>query len=160
MDYFSVQEDEDVPHRRIVVFYATVQKKTSKQIPITAIELFVERITQYTCYEAILIVDYPISSAGSKRLNTVTSVRWQVFKDSDLTYNPTTHVDVPEHELLTAEEAEAKIREMKTHPTHVPLIKISDPIVRYFNWPVGGLIRIHRNDYSVSILSPNLLIIV
>lgn len=149
-DYYTTDDNP----KRMVAFYATKIKPDGKKIPISVIKLFVDQITRFSCHEAILIIDQPLSSSSAKTLQAVTDVKWQVFYDTDLTYSPIKHVDVPVHRLLSPEEAEAKLREMKTQATHVPYIKVTDPVIRYYNWPIGGLVKIERDDFSVSILSP------
>lgn len=80
--------------------------------------------------------------------------RIEVMFYHELTYNPIYHVDVPHHELLSDDEKTQKLLEMKVDPTKLLIIKLDDPVVRYYGWPVGGVVQIYRDDIAISILSP------
>jgi DNA-directed RNA polymerase subunit H (RpoH/RPB5) len=138
--------------RTILVFYGTKTETAKKKVPCNVVTAFADNAKD--CDEAILIVDYPLSSKCNDVFKGLKTVRYQVFFDDELTFNPTRHIEVPKHELLSPEEASAILVGMKVTPTQVPIIKINDPIVRYYNWPVGGLVRIYRNDDYIKILAP------
>jgi DNA-directed RNA polymerase I, II, and III subunit RPABC1 len=148
------RETFDGAHRGLLVYYGGKTSPQQKQVSADVIRSFIGVIHKYGIYEAILIVDAPISSTGNEELSALKLTKWQVFHDSDLTYNPTRHVDVPRHVRLPREEASAKLIEMRTDISKLPLIRITDPIAKYYGWSVGDLIQIHRDDSSVSILAP------
>lgn len=149
----SRYESNDAGNKRsILVFYGTKTEAAKKKIPINVVSNFADNAKD--CDEAILIVDYPLSSKCNDVFKGLKTVHYQVFFDNELTFNPTRHIDVPKHELLSPEDASAILIGMKVTPTQVPIIKITDPIVRYYNWPVGGLVRIYRNDDYINILAP------
>lgn len=141
-------------NRRMLVYFAGKTDPLKTQVSVDAVRHFILSMQTHAVSEAIFIVDHDLSPPANKELKDVTTARWQVFNDSDLTYNPVRHVDVPKHELLKPSEARAKLAEMKVDLSKLPIIKISDPIVRYYGWPVGGIVRIYRHDRSVSILAP------
>jgi DNA-directed RNA polymerase subunit H (RpoH/RPB5) len=138
--------------RTLLAFYGTKTESAKKKIPINVVTAFADNAKD--CNEALLIVDYPLSSKCNDVFKGLKTVRYQVFFDDELTFNPTLHIEVPKHELLTPEEANTILTGMKVTATQVPIIKVSDPIVRYYNWPVGGLVRIYRNDEDLNILAP------
>jgi DNA-directed RNA polymerase subunit H (RpoH/RPB5) len=143
----------DGKSRRMLAHYG-VKDPQQKQISVDVVRVFIDQVQKYGFNEAILIIDAPLSSSANKELLALTLTKWQIFYDSDLTYNPTLHVDTPRHELLSAEETREKLREMKVDISKLLIIKINDPIVRYYGWTTGGLVRIHRNDRAISILAP------
>lgn len=152
--YNSNELIDGQPHK-MLVFYGERSNSQQKQISIEIIRSFINNIqTTRNIREAILIVDAPPSSESNAALAALKSVKWQVFHESDLTYNPTKHVDTPRHELISEDEKIAKLREMKVDISKLLIIKATDPVVRYYGWAPGGLVRIHRNDSSVSILTP------
>lgn len=154
--YLSIQTYDGIK-RAMLVYYGSSQKKKNepgKKVSIDVARQFINLIQRYAIYDAILIADGPLGSKAATELNKITRQKWQVFDESDLTYNPTKHVDTPYHELLSPKEAQAKLREMRTDVSKLLLIKTTDPIVRYYGWPRGGLVRIHRDDSAVSILAP------
>lgn len=151
---YKSREEYGGDRRRLVVFYGERTNPQQKQISIDIVRTFISIIQNYSASEAIFIVDAPLSSDGNLALSAVKLVKWQVFNESELTYNPTTHVDTPRHELLSEEEKIAKLREMRVDVSKLLLIKSTDPVVRYYGWTPGGIVRIHRDDSSISILAP------
>ena len=138
---------------KILVFFTdNVNKK--KQIPLETIKIFMKEIAENNTQEAILIINTNLSSKSLEALRELTLVYWQFFYDSDLTYNPVLHRDVPKHELLTESEKNDKIKELRTSVSKLPIIKFTDPIVRYYGWKRGDLIRITREDTALSCLVP------
>lgn len=138
--------------RAMLVYYGGKTSLQQKQVSADVVRAFITLIQKYHIYEAVLIVDAPISTTGMEELSALKLVKWQVFRDKDLTYNPTRHIDVPLHVRLTEEEARVKLIEMKTDISKLPLLKPHDPIVQYYGWSVGDVIMIHRDDSFISIL--------
>lgn len=138
----------------LLVYY---EGKASNQITTVSkslVETFVQTALGMKVGYAILIVDSPLSSDANKILLALTTIRWQVFQDYELKYNVTKHIYVPLHELLSREETRQKLIQMKSNKSQLLIINIIDPIVRYYGWKAGDIIKIHRNDQAVSILSP------
>jgi DNA-directed RNA polymerase subunit H (RpoH/RPB5) len=140
--------------RSMLVYYGGKTNLQQKQVSADVVREFIGLVQRYAINEAVLIVDAPLSSTGDNELSKLTLTKWQVFFDSDLTHNPTKHVDTPRHELLSPEEAQAKLRELRVCLSGLLLLKVDDPVVRYYGWTAGNLIRVHRNDQVVSILAP------
>jgi len=140
--------------RSMLVYYGGKTSPQQKQVSADVIREFISNVQRYRIHEAILIVDAPLSSTGETELSALTLTKWQVFYDHELTYNPTTHIDTPRHELLSPEEAQEKLRELKVDLSKLLIIKVTDPVIRYYGWTPGNIVRIYRNDQSVSILAP------
>jgi len=139
--------------RSMLVYYGGKADLRQKQVSAEVVREFIGLVQRYRINEAILIVDAALSSTGGKELSALTLTKWQVFFDSELTYNPTRHVDTPRHELLSPGDAQAKLRELRVDLSKLLIIKVDDPVVRYYGWTAGYLVRVHRDDQSVSILS-------
>ena len=139
--------------KRMVVFFVTKTEPTQKQIPSELITGIVSQTIEYRFDELIIIIDAQLSPRGNEILNTLTGTKWQVFFDSDLTYNPTLSVDVPRHELLSAEAVSAKLVEWKVDISKLLIYESSDPIVKYYGWPAGSVVRVIRKDNSVNTLA-------
>lgn len=140
--------------KSMLVYFGGKTDSQQKQVPAATVRNFIGSIQQYRATESVFIVDAPLSSKGDTELKALTTTKWQIFQDGDLTYNPTTHVDTPRHELLSPEETQEKLVELKADLTKLLLIKVTDPVIRYYGWSVGGLVRVYRNDQSISVLSP------
>lgn len=143
----------DGEKRVMLVYYGGSTSKSTKKISVDTATFFVNECNKTKAYEAIFIVNMDLSPHANNKLTDVINTRIQVFHESDLTFNPTLHVDVPKHELLSPEEARAVLESMKVDPSKLLLIRQSDPIVRYYGWAPGGIVRIYRDDSSISILS-------
>ena len=150
--YISENPDANGVRLRMLVYYGGKTNPQQKQVSADVVREFIG-FTQRGMNEAILIVDAPLSPTGNNELSALVLTKWQVFFDAQLTYNPTTHVDTPRHELLSPEETREKLHELKADLSKLLIIKSDDPVVRYYGWKAGGLVRVYRNDESVSILS-------
>jgi len=139
--------------RRMLVFYAS-KGGSAKQIPLDVIRMFTKLIHDHPIEEAILVVDAPLSSKANQSLSEIYNVNWQVFYDQDLTYNPVKRYDTAKHIRLTEQEKVQKLQEMRTDPSRLPIIRQGDPMVRYYGWRHGDIIKTIRHDYGVSLLSP------
>lgn len=151
---FYTSKRPDGSTQRMLVYYGGRTNPQQKQVSIEVVREFIGMIHQYQINEAVLIVDAVLSSLGDTELSALTLTKWQVFYDSELTYNPTQSEDTPRHELLSEEDARAKLRELRVDASKLLIMKVDDPIIRYYGWSVGRMVRIHRNDGSISILAP------
>lgn len=70
------------------------------------------------------------------------SPNFQHFTEKEVLFNVTKHSIVPKHTALTTEETE---QVKKMHPGgKFPSLFTTDPVCKYYNWPVGTLVRIER----------------
>lgn len=65
-----------------------------------------------------------------------------LFHYKTVLYDPTVHEKVPLHQLMSSEEVSAELPKIELH--NLPRISQNDPIVRFYNWPVGRVVRISR----------------
>jgi DNA-directed RNA polymerase subunit H (RpoH/RPB5) len=141
--------------RTVLVYYGAPTGGT--ELPVVVVRDLLRVMRSNNIREAVLIGEANPSFAGRSEIDAYVAengVSIQFFKESDLTYNVTEHVDVPVHNLVPkAEEAEL-LRSMKTDKRHMLVIRSIDPIVRYYNWSVGDVVRIERDDRAVSVLAP------
>lgn len=70
----------------------------------------------------------------------------QFFLTQHLVYNPTLHTFYYPHHLLDEDERRKELSENKIRPDQLPIILKLDPIVRYFDWTVGGIVKIDRTE--------------
>ncbi|MCE4621409.1 MAG: DNA-directed RNA polymerase subunit H [Desulfurococcales archaeon] len=56
------------------------------------------------------------------------------------------HELVPEHRVLTLEEASEVLRRLGVKPWNLPMIRINDPIVRILKAKPGDIIEIKRKS--------------
>ena len=90
-----------------------------------------------------LIVVGVLTSAAAATFRGATVI--SVFQRKELARNYTTHRLVPKHFKLSPEEATELIAKYRLQKTELPKVLSSDPIVRFFGWEVGDILRIQRS---------------
>lgn len=139
--------------KTILVYYGS-KDPAKKQVSAEVVRDFIQTAQKYTVTEAVLIVDTPLSSTGTSELNALTLIKWQVFFDDKMTFNPTRHIDTPKHILVPDDQKTEKLRELKVSLAKLPIIRLDDPIVRYYGWSLGQLIKIERYDRGIPTIAP------
>ena len=69
----------------------------------------------------------------------------EVFKRRELAFCLVEHVLVPRHELLTPTERRQLLQQLRSKAAALPRLKDTDPVARYYRFPIGGVVRIHRS---------------
>jgi DNA-directed RNA polymerase subunit H len=72
--------------------------------------------------------------------------RIELFMKNELSFNPTQHEYVPQHQLLSRDQGFANLRALNTTPAQCPRILVNDIIARYYGGQVGDIFRITRWD--------------
>jgi DNA-directed RNA polymerase I, II, and III subunit RPABC1 len=106
------------------------------------------------CDELILIINNEIVTLAKKQLDDLTSVNTSIFFDKELFYNPTNHIDCPQFYLLTETEKTDLIRNLKCKLSDFLIIKHSDPVIKYYGWKRGQIVKIIRDDEIYNVISP------
>jgi DNA-directed RNA polymerase I, II, and III subunit RPABC1 len=106
------------------------------------------------CDELILIINDEIVPAAKKQLDDLTSVNTSIFFDKELFYNPTNHIDCPQFFLLTDTEKSDLIRNLRCKLSDFLIIKHSDPVIKYYGWKRGQIVKIIRDDEFYNVISP------
>lgn len=116
----------DAEERTGVKFYRTVRENERDNVVIVIINVFGP--TPFTKREVDEHTEF-----------------W-TFKE--LLVNPTRHVLVPEHRLLTDEEITELKESRKIMDHQWPVLLSSDMIARWYRFPKGGIVRIHRRGIA------------
>lgn len=167
-DYFKyvVVDGEDVLVRSYVHYISKIPNNTTiskQQIESIKAKLksFIYDGREYPrVSEYILIINANISPQAMEVLPTLSGdfndqerFVYQIFKDEELYFNPNKHVDSAIHELIPRNEMKAKLAELKVKESQLPLISINDPIIKFYGYEIGDLIRVHRDDSFIGVLS-------
>jgi DNA-directed RNA polymerase subunit H (RpoH/RPB5) len=99
----------------------------------------------------ILISNSDMSTDSSKNLQNIPNT--QFYLEIDMTFNPDKHISNQEHILLTVEQSAELLSELKIDKSKLPSIKIDNPIVKYYGWKVGDILKIKRKEYYVYTLA-------
>ena len=69
----------------------------------------------------------------------------ELFCTKELSYNVTKHTLVPKHTIMPHKFKKQLLTTFNISEKKLPCISASDPICRYYNAPIGSLIKIDRN---------------
>lgn len=120
------------------------------------IEPYVNYLNTYDIYETILIVPVNLGKKAADYLTQFlisSKIKHQIFLEEELSYNPTKHIDVPKHILMNKQEADTLLQNLKINLSMMPIIKLNDPIIKYYGWSKGNIVKIYRHDTVISTLS-------
>lgn len=106
---------------------------------------FVEREGEAKGLNMIFISEVSLNKK-EKQVEKLHFVNSQFFLTEELVMNPTRHVFYFPHKLLTEEEREDWLQKNKLRPEQLSIIPKEDPIVKYFDWPKGGVVHIQRSE--------------
>ncbi len=134
---------------RLIVYYATKNPKDKKQTSKPTIDPLFHLLYTENFHHAVIVVDAPFNSKTVAILDSITSLCYQIFHDSELMINPTKHITVPQHIRMTEEEIEEYKRRTGTSNKKGLLIsKHKDPICKWYNFPTDALIKITRSTIA------------
>jgi len=91
----------------------------------------------------IIIIHDKITSVVTNTINILKD-KAQVFNEDELIINITEHAFVPKHIKLNNDEKEELLSYYNASEKQIPVIYLNDPVVKYYNWNIGDLIRIER----------------
>lgn len=86
------------------------------------------------------------SKPSSGILNLLNENSCEYFFIENLQFNITRHRLVSKHSLLTNEETIELLNKYNIKPNQLPVILKSDPVIKYYNFPRGGICKIVRES--------------
>jgi DNA-directed RNA polymerase subunit H (RpoH/RPB5) len=66
----------------------------------------------------------------------------EIFSESELTYDITTHPWVPSYRLIGGWELMSLMKSLGIHRSGFPKVKVSDPLIRLYGYTVGNVLEI------------------
>jgi DNA-directed RNA polymerases I, II, and III subunit RPABC1 len=138
--------------RNFLVYYVTKDPE-KKLISISQIQKFLAIIQKTDIQEAILVTEVPFSPVATSELQVIKNTRIQLFQDFELYHNPTQQVDAQIHELIKEPEASKLLKAMKVKLSQLMIIGVDDPIIKFYGWEPGQLVRIRRVDDVIAVLT-------
>ena len=139
---------------RTYVFFAPTE--SDGQMSQKTAEKFIEFLRRDTATLAILITGRIPSATARGSLKEDYGTKIQVFFHDELIYNITRHVLTPKHELLSPDEMKKFYNDMNSIPgettkaQNLPRILEGDPVIKYYGWLAGGVVRITRRNIGVA----------
>lgn len=144
----GVRERANTPKFTQLVFrnvYTTISTKELRRINANISEI--EEKTGTKINSVILFyVKAPQKQlkAVAEGIETLSGIRIEFMESALLNFNPTKHVLVPKHEIASEEESKA------VNKHEQPSLLSTDPIVRFYAYEKGELIRVTRKSGYIS----------
>ena len=130
----------------LYVYYAPATSKDRQGVGV--VNTFVNDLTELDAQVGIVITREDFTSSARDQLKEITQPVIQIFFDFMLYANPTRHNRVPEHVRLNKVERATLLKKHKIQPNQLPAMSIDDPIVQYYGWRIGDIIKIYRNNLA------------
>ena len=129
-------------NNNIIVFLNILPK-----LYINAVKECISYLEEEKINHGIIIYNNLITSSANKIINNLFNMTIEIFSIEKLQFNITKHKYYNTHVKLTENEKKKFIEKIGIK---IPIIKITDPISKYFNYSKGDVIKILRNDNSIS----------
>lgn len=129
------RKDDD----EVLVYFATDVK-----VPVKKIREYLHHMEEHHVTHAIVVYAHQITPGARSELSQRYDI--ETFQAVELYENRTRHTLVPRHERLVTEGEVQEVMK-KYHlksKNDFPLYYLSDPVVRYYHWPPGTVVRIYR----------------
>ena len=129
----------DAQNQAVWVYFATEMK-----VPVKRIREYIQHMDSQQVTHAIIVHAFQITPGAKAELSQKHVI--ETFQAQELYENRTRHSLVPRHEAVTT-EADVQAIMQQYHlssKNELPIYYTSDPVVRYYHWPPGTVVRIHR----------------
>lgn len=130
------------------IYFAPFTFKSKQGVNV--ITSFIEAATSIGAKRAIIITSEGFTSDAQRQIESVADPIIQIFYDFQLQANPTRHKLVPPHTKLSDDERREKLTKSRIEPRQLKNFSIDDPIVKYYGWRPGDLIRVNRTNLATN----------
>ena len=138
-DYFLVQKSDDT---EMIIFFSVFEKLNT-----SILKEYIKEIEKNRINHMIIVYRYKVTSSVNKIINSIFHLDIELFQFQNLLFNITKHKFYRPHiKLLTKEKNEF----IKKYGDKIPKILISDPIVKYYNYKLGDILKIIRKNNYIS----------
>ncbi len=151
-DIFEFKENKEfyIIDNMLVVYIVQIPK-----IGINIVKTLQTFLEETQLSHVILIYKDNITSFAKTGLDELQkqNINIECFQINELAFNVTKHVLVPKHEKMTREYLKTLLKELKTTEKHLPKMKETDPVSRYYGAKIGDLFKITRkseNSYETT----------
>lgn len=98
--------------------------------------------------ESVILVTFNKLNPACKALLKSIKMNFEHFLVEELQFNITKHVLVPKHRIMSNEEQEKFLVDIKCEKQNLPTILNVDPVSRYFGAKIGDVFEITRNSQT------------
>ena len=107
---------------------------------------------KYNVRNGIIITAKQLTSSARKKIKELVSYNIQIFLEDEMAYDPTEHVFVPQHIVLSSNEQRDFLNRNNIDIDNLPIILTSDIIARYYAMRPGQVVKIIRNSLYQTIV--------
>lgn len=120
----------------IMVFFNIGPKVNNERI-----QDYVARMKSLSINHCIVVYSQSVTSQAQKIIEELQDMRIELFSYDSLRYNITKHRLVPKHTQLSKAEGKAF---KEAYGTKIPVLLTTDPVVRFYDFQKGDIIKIER----------------
>lgn len=96
---------------------------------------------------SIVVYKEKVTSKTKKTVENLDDIKIELFTDDELRFNITKNALVPVHNLLPKEESKKFLLD---YGTKFPVIRLSDPIARFYGYEKGDVVEIINTSGYIS----------
>lgn len=143
-NYIILQELEDKiialkqDEQQIIVFFSDASKFNVKNI-----QVYITLMNESNIFHAIIVYKNGVTAFTQKAIEQSIEMKFELFAIEDLQYNITKHRLQPL--FLKLNENEGSLLK-KQFGTKFPIMRKDDPIVKFYDYQKGDLIKIIRKN--------------
>lgn len=126
----------------VAVFFDLSQKLDTDKV-----KLYIAKMKELEIKACIIVYRDSVTPPAKKVIEELQEYNIEIFKETSLRYNITKHRLVPRHSALSKSETNDF---KKKYGIKIPVLLKADPIARFYNFQKGEIIRIDRNDGTVT----------
>ncbi len=119
------------------------------KLRIKIISFLKSQLTELGLNRCIIVTDAAPTAQAKNVVNNLESNTFSLFTLKEMQFNVTKHVLVPKHEALSTKQKIEVLKQFRLTPDKTPKIYTTDPIVRYYGWPRGTLVKITRGGGEI-----------
>ena len=124
--------------KKMIVFFSDTPKFNVK-----IIQIFIKLMNDVSIFHAIIIHKGGVTSFTKNIISQSRNMYFELFADQDLQYNITKHRYQPKFDRLSTIDADAF---KKKYGTQFPIMGTTDPIVNFYNYQLGDIIKITKKN--------------
>lgn len=97
---------------------------------------------------SVILITFSKLNPACRALLKGIKLSFEHFMVEELQFNPTKHVLVPRHRIMTQTESQALVKSLRCEKSNLPTILTTDVISRYFGAQCGDVVEIVRNSQT------------
>lgn len=137
-----------------------IANEGSRYVTTPVIDRIITKLVKAKASTLLLIINAPLFHIASKRLTSIQGeYRVVIFRQDQLMFNPTAHVRVPKHVLLTSEEAITWLNETRLKRSQLPRIYDTDIQALYLDAQPKDIIKVIRPSPTVGEFVHHVLVV-